>query len=283
MSALVPLRRKWIPISGRAVFLTVVVVLCLLPLVWTVLASLGLQPNNNFSPPSWTLPPTLDHFGEIGIAEPRFVSELLTSASVSGLTTLLTITVAFLAAYSLARSSFKGRNTLVQCLLILASLPIISYIIPLRDTLDTLRLTDTFIGTVLTESALYAPLAGYVLFGYLNQLSVELEEAARLDGATPFQILWRVVFPVSASGVAATAIIIFVLSWNQLLMPLVLTVRVRTIPVAMMDFFTFERELDWPTAAAALVVSILPIGIFVGLTHRLLEQFSIEGLKRPNQ
>lgn len=276
MNTLVQVRRKRIRISGRAIYLGIVIVLCLLPLVWTVLASFGLRPDNNFSPPIWTLPPTLDQYREVGVAEPQFVAELLTSASVSGLTTILAVMVAFFAAYSLARSQFRGRNTVVQCFLILASLPVISYIIPLRDTLDTLHLTDTFIGTVLTETALYAPLAGYVLFGYLNQLSLELEEAARLDGANFLRILWGVVLPVSASGVAATAIIVFVLSWNQLLMPLVLTVRVRTIPVAMMDFFTFERELEWPTAAAALVVSILPIAIFVGLAHRLLEQFNFQ-------
>jgi len=263
-----------------AVFLGIVIVVCLLPFVWTVLASLEIRPDNTNSPPSWLLHPTLDRFLEVGVAEPQFVSELATSAGLSTATTLLTTTVAFLAAYSLARSHFPQRNLLVQSFLILASLPVISYLIPLRNTLDALHLYDTFIGTTLTETALYAPLAAYVLYGYLSQVSTELEESARLDGATPIYILRRVTLPITVPGVAATAIIVFVLSWNQLLMPLVLTTHVRTIPVAMIDFFTFERDLEWPTAAAALLASLLPIGIVVAAAHRWLEQFSFHAVQR---
>ena len=259
----------------RAIFLGIVIVLCLLPLIWTLLASLDVQANDSFSPPTWTLPPTLDHYEEVGVAEPEFLPELLTSAGLAAATTLLTIIIAFLAAYSLARSRFRGRNLFVQSFLILASLPVISYLIPLRNVLDVLRIDDTFAGTVLAETALYAPLAAYVLYGYCKRLSAELEESASLDGATPLQIIWRVVLPMVVPGVAATAIIVFVLSWNQVLMPLVLTARLKTVPTAMIDFFTFERELEWPTAAAALIAWLLPLGIFVALAHRLLEQFSL--------
>ena len=79
-----------------------------------------------------------------------------------------------------------------------------------------------------------------------------------------------------APAVAATAIIVFVLDWNMLLVPLVLAgVEIRTLPVAMVDFFTFERELDWPTAAAALIISLLPLTILVAFGHRLLDQFTL--------
>ena len=269
-----PVRNR-LSISVRTLFLAIVLVVCLLPLLWTVLAAFGVKPIDSVSPPTWTLPASLDHIEEIGIAEPQFVSELLTSASLALATTLLTSGIAFLAAYALARSRFRGRKMLVQSCLILASLPVISYLIPLRNTLDMLRLGDTFIGAVLSETALVAPLAMYVLFGYFNGMPIELEEAAHLDGASVGQTVQRVVLPASTVGVAATAIIIFVLSWNQVLMPMVLTTRVRTIPVAMIDFFTFERDLEWPTAAAALLASLLPIGVFVAVAYRALEQFSL--------
>jgi multiple sugar transport system permease protein len=268
------IRRPAQRFSMRAAFLGIVIVVCLLPFVWTVLASLEIRPDNSSSPPSWSLRPTLDHFLEVGVAEPQFVAELATSAGLSTATT-----IAFLAAYSLARSHFRQRNLLVQSFLILASLPVISYLIPLRNTLDALRLNDTFGGVTLTETALYAPLAAYVLYGYLNQVSTELEESARLDGATPIEVLRRVTLPMTIPGVAATAIIVFVLSWNQLLMPLVLTTHVRTVPVAMIDFFTFERDLEWPTAAAALLASLMPIGIVVAVAHRWLEQFTFHAVQ----
>ena len=143
--------------------------------------------------------------------------------------------------------------------------------------MDTLRLTDTITGIVLAETALYSPLAVYVLFGYFNSISVEMEESARLEGASLLRILRSVVLPACLTGVVATAVILFVLSWNQLLIPLrIATPHVNTIPTAMIDFFTFERELDWPTAAAALIVSLLPISLVVALAHRALEQFSLD-------
>jgi ABC-type glycerol-3-phosphate transport system permease component len=86
-----------------------------------------------------------------------------------------------------------------------------------------------------------------------------------------------VVFPLVAPSVAATAIVLFVIDWNMLLVPLVLTSGdVKTVPVGMSDFFTFERELDWPTAAAALVVSLAPLGLLVAVFHRLLESFRLD-------
>ena len=125
-------------------------------------------------------------------------------------------------------------------------------------------------GLLLAQTAVLAPLAVYVLHGYLAQLSTELEEAATLEGASAWQVLGTVVLPVAAPGVAATALILFVLSWNQFLVPLVLTTsQVKTIPVAISDFFTFERELEWPTAAAALMVSLLPLAALVAVAYRV--------------
>lgn len=247
-----------------------------LPIVWTALASIGLQPDDSTWPPSWTLPPSADHYVEIGAAEPAFWQELSTSFGLSTSATLLTITIAFLAAYSLARSSFRGKRLVTHGFLILASLPVMAYVIPLSGVMRRLHLTDTFIGLVLAESAINAPLAVYVLQGYLSLLSRECEEAARLDGAGLGELLWQIVLPAARPGVAATATILFVLNWNLFLAPLVLTAtQVKTIPVAMSDFFTFERELEWPTAAAALLVSVLPLAALVAAAHQLLDQFSL--------
>jgi len=260
----------------RAAVLGLAVLACLLPLAWTALASLRVVPDNTQSPPTWT-PPLLDNYtGEIGIAEPTFAQELSTSAALSLAATVLTVALSFLAAYGLARSRFSGRRLVLQGSLILASLPVMAYIIPLSETMRRAHLEDTFIGLLLAQTAVLAPLAVYVLHGYLAQLSTELEEAATLEGASAWQVLVAVVLPVAAPGVAATALILFVLSWNQFLVPLVLTTsQVKTIPVAMSDFFTFERELEWPTAAAALMVSLLPLAALVAVAYRVLQRFTL--------
>jgi multiple sugar transport system permease protein len=164
----------------------------------------------------------------------------------------------------------------VQSFVVLASVSVMAYVIPLSDTVRQVHAQDTIWGVALAETAVFAPLAVYVLYGSLLRVSPELEEAARLEGANPWQILWEVVLPISASGGAATAIIIFVLSWNLLLVPLILTANhVKTIPVAMTDFFTFERELEWPTAAAALIVSLVPLVMLIAAAHPVLERFRL--------
>jgi ABC-type glycerol-3-phosphate transport system permease component len=261
----------------RIVLLTAVLVAFLLPLTWTLLASLGLLPDNSTRPPSWNGPITFDHFREVGIAEPSFWQELATSTAAAACAAALAVLCSFLAAFGLARSRFAGKSPLTESFLVLASLPAMAYVIPLSDLMRRAHLADTFAGIVLTEAAVMTPIAVYVLHGAFRQLSTDWEEAAVLDGAGLFRVLGEVVLPLTAPAVAATAIVLFVLAWNLLLVPLVLTSgEIKTVPVAMMDFFTFERELDWPTAAAALVISLVPVAILAGVFQRVLERFSLD-------
>ena len=245
-----------------------------LPILWTLLASLGVHPDNAAFPPRWSLPPTLERYAEVGVAEQGFWGELAASLTTSTAATLLTVLIAFLAASSLVHSRLRERKWLIQGFLVLASLPLMAFAIPLNDTVRMLRLHDTFAGVVLAQAAIFAPLAVYVLFGYLSQVTPDFEEAARLDGASPWRILALVILPMNASGAAATAIIIFVLNWNCFLAPMVLTIHhVRTIPLAMSDFFTLDRELEWPSAAAALTVTLVPLVALVAAFHRALQRF----------
>ena len=261
----------------RVILLLAALFAFLLPLAWTVLASFGLLPDNSASPPSWKGPVSLGHFSEIGVAEPAFWQELATSIASAACAAALSVGVAFLGAYALVRSYFSAGRLLTQGFLVLASLPVMAYVIPLSDVMRRVHLVDTFAGVVLAEAAVTAPLAVYVLHGALAQLSPEWEEAAVLDGAGLFRVLGRVVLPLVAPSVAATAIVLFVIDWNMLLVPLVLTSgQVKTVPVGMSDFFTFERELDWPTAAAALIVSLAPLALLVSVFHRLLERFRLD-------
>ena len=233
----------------RLVGLVVVTFLFVLPIAWTILASLGVLPDNSGRPPSFQGPLTFDHYGEVGVSEPTFWQELATSTASAFVAAVLTVAVAVPAAFGLARSRIRGGRTLTQGFLVLASLPVMAYVIPLSDLSRRLGLLDTFQGVTLAEAAVTAPLAVFVLHGAVVQLSPEWEEAAVLDGAGLLGILTRVVLPLIAPTVAATLIVMFVLDWNMLLVPLVLTSgEIKTVPVALSDFFTFERELEWPTA-----------------------------------
>ena len=199
------------------------IIASVLPLAWTILASVGIRPDNTSTPPSWRLSPTLEAYTEIGTAEKGFWGELAASLTTSAASTLVTIVIAFLAAYSIVHSRMRGKERLMQAFLVLASLPVMAYAIPLDGTVRALHLHDTFAGVILAQAAIFAPLAVYVLFGYLSEAAIDFEEAARLDGASPWRTLAQVVLPMNAPGVAATAIVIFVLSWNSFLAPLVVT------------------------------------------------------------
>jgi multiple sugar transport system permease protein len=273
-----PGTRVWRSRGGwaRTTFLAAAILVVLVPLVWTALAAIGIQPNNNSSPPSWIVSPTLDHLAEVSVVEPAFWQELATSVGVSALAALLAAAISFLAAYGLARSGGRSGRGLSPGLLVLASLPVMAYILPLSDLLRRVGLLDTLPGVTFAEAATTAPLAVYVFYAYLVGGSRDLEEAARLEGAALSGLLRNVVLPAAAPIVAATIIVLFVLDWNQLLIPLVLTgINVRTLPVVLTDFFTLERELDWPTAAAALTISLIPLLVLIGLFQRSLERFSL--------
>jgi len=270
--------REW----TRSLLLAAALLVVLIPLAWTVLAAIGIQPNNNSSPPTWIVNPTLDHLAEVSVVEPAFWQELATSVGVSAVAAVLAAAISFLAAYGLARSGGRSGRRLSPGLLVLASLPVMAYVLPLSDVLRRLGLLDTLPGIAFAEAATTAPLAVYVFHAYLIGASRECEEAARLEGAGLSRLLLDVVLPAAAPIVAATVIVLFVLDWNQLLIPLVLTgINVRTLPVILTDFFTLERELDWPTAAAALTISLVPLLVLVALFHRFLERFSLSAASPP--
>ena len=167
----------------RILLLSAITAAFLVPLLWTGLASLGVLPDNNSRPPSWTGPATLQHFSEIGGAEPAFWQELATSTTSALGAALITVTVSFLAAFGLARARLPGDRSLTQVFLVLASLPAMAYVLPLSDLIRRLHLLDSFATIVLAEAAVTAPLAVFVLHGAIVQLPTEWEEAAVLDGA----------------------------------------------------------------------------------------------------
>ncbi len=264
-------RRQWL----RALLLSFTVLVFLLPLVWTLLASFDVTPNNSKSPPTWSLPPTLNQYLEIGVTTPIFAQAFETSTVVSIATTVLTVAISFLAAYALARQRYKGWLA-AQGFFILASVPVMAYALSLLTVMRNLRLYDTFAGVTIASSAVLAPLAVYILYNYLRQLSPDAEESARLEGAQLGQILWHIVLPSILPGVAATAVIVFVLDWNLLLVPMLLSEsHFKTIPVILTDFFQFERELEWGSAAAVLITSLVPLVVLIAATHRVLERLNL--------
>src|SRR5258708_18068451 len=143
--------------AARTIAIAAVTGAFLLPLAWTGLAAVGVLPDDSMRPPSWTGPPTLDHLANIGIAEPTFWQELATSTVAAIVAACLTVAVAFPAAFALTRSRYSRRPTVTQGFLVLASLPVVAYVIPLADLSRRGHLIATFAGITLPEAAPTAP------------------------------------------------------------------------------------------------------------------------------
>ena len=200
-----------------------------------------------------------------------FVAPLLNSIFISLIATVIAIVLAALCAYAIARLEFPGKALILAGALAIAMFPPISTIGPLFDMWNALNLYDTYPGLIIPYLTFSLPLAIYTLVAFFREIPWELEQAAQIDGATPFQAFRKVIVPLAAPGVFTAAILVFIFCWNDFLFSISLTSSdaSRTVPAAL-AFFTGESQFTDPSgsiAAAAIVVTI-PIVIFVLIFQR---------------
>ena len=182
------------------------------------------------------------------------------SLVVATATTLLTLTVGAAAAFALARLALPGRRLMLGGVLALSMYPPIATVSPLYLLLRAVGLRDQLAGLVLPYTAFALPLGIWVLHGFFRQLPDDLYRAARVDGCSPLQALWRVFLPLAAPALATTAILVFIFSWNEFLYAVTLmsSQARRTVPVGI-ALLSSEHVEPWAEIAAASVVSTLPL------------------------
>jgi multiple sugar transport system permease protein len=176
-----------------------------------------------------------------------------------------------MAAYALARLDFAGKALILSGALAIAMFPAISIVGPLFDMWRSLGLFDTWLGLIIPYLTFTLPLAIYTLSAFFREIPWELEQAARVDGATPFQAFRKVIVPLAAPGVFTSAILVFIFAWNDFIFAntLTSTENARTVPAAL-AFFTGGSQFEDPTGAisAAAVVVTIPIIIMVLIFQR---------------
>lgn len=259
MQAVTPARKaRW------ALLDLIVVVYALVPVLWIVSLSLKTKDtiaDGSFIPREWTLQNYADIFATTG-----FIRPLLNSIGISLIATFVAVLLGMMAAYAIARLDFPGKKPLVGVSLLIAMFPQISLVTPLFDIERQLGLFDTWPGLILPYIAFALPLAIYTLSSFFREIPWELEKAAKMDGATPAQAFRRVIAPLAAPGVFTTAILVFILCWNDFLFAISLTSTEasRTVPAAL-SFFTGASQFEDPTGtiSAAAVVITVPIILFV--------------------
>ncbi|GAC85050.1 carbohydrate ABC transporter permease [Gordonia paraffinivorans] len=241
-----------------------VILYALIPLLWII--SLSFKPassvtDGSFIPKEWTL----DNYKSI-FDTSAFTSALINSIGVGLITTLIAVILGTMAAYAVARLEFPGKKVLIGAALLIAMFPQISLVTPLFNIERRLGLFDTWPGLILPYITFALPLAIYTLSAFFREIPWELEKAAKMDGATPFQAFTKVIAPLAAPGVVTAAILVFIFAWNDLLLALSLTSTERAItaPVAIANF-TGSSQFEEPTGSisAAAVVITIPIIIFV--------------------
>lgn len=214
--------------------------------------------------------PTLSNYRDI-FTSGEFVRPLINSIGISLITTVLAVIIAAFAAYAIARLDFPGKTLLLSGALAIAMFPPVSIIGPLFNIWRSTGLYDTWPGLILPYMTFALPLAIWILAAFFREIPWDLEQAAQVDGATPFQAFRRVILPLAVPGIFTSAIIVFIFCWNDFLFAISLTSTsaARTVPAAT-AFFTASSNFINPTgqiAAAAIVVTV-PIIIMVLVFQR---------------
>ena len=265
-------RRGTDRLLGWGVVNVVIVVAALFPVLWIVFLSLksqGTVTDGNFIPREWSLENYKGIF--TGDGGDVFTSALINSLGIAAIATVISVTLAAMAAYAIARLEFPGKSLVLTSALAIAMFPPISVVGPLYDLWRQLGLFDTWQGLIIPYMTFTLPLAIYTLSAFFREIPWELEQAAQMDGATPFQAFRKVIAPLAAPGVFTTAILVFIFAWNDFVFAISLTStdRAQTVPAAISSF-TGASQFSAPTGsiAAAAVIVTIPIIILVLIFQR---------------
>src|SRR3954451_25234904 len=252
-----------------SIAITVVVIYCLLPVIWILSLSLK-RPEDigdqRFIPKHFSF----ENYSNV-FNEGTFTSALRNSIGIAIIATLISIVLAAMAAYAITRLDFSGKAIILSGALAIAMFPPISIVGSLFDLWRRIGLFDTWLGLIIPYMSFTLPLAIYTLSAFFREIPWDLDKAAQVDRATPWQAFTKVMVPLAAPGVFTAAILVFIFAWNDFLFAIVLTStdRSRTVPAAL-AFFTGGSQFTDPTGAicAAAVVVTIPIIIMVLVFQR---------------
>lgn len=209
----------------------------------------------------------------------RLGEGLINSAIVSTLTAVLCLSVAIPAAYALSRLRVPGRGLILGAFVSVYFLPATLFLIPMFVVFVSWGIDDTFPGLVLPYAGFILPFVVWILKTFIDRLPVEVEEAARIDGATHLQVLGYIVLPLLRPGILAAFIFSFILSWVEFLTPLIFTNDIRISTVAL-GMFRSTIDIQVGQQAAAAILTLLPVGLLMLVFQRLITRVMLGGAER---
>ena len=261
--------RRMAGVAGGYLFALLATAFFGLPLLWIALSSLKSEADVTAYPPVWLFTPTFSNYEELFL-DLNALDALINSAFIVCISTLLAMIMGTMAAYAIARFSFRGRENLALQLLSIRMMPPIVSVIPLFIIARNLGVFDTPWLLIAVYALNGLPFVVWVMRVFIQDVPRSIEEAAMIDGCGRYEILWRITLPLVLPGLAAVLVIVFMFSWNEYLLASMLTSsKARTLPVLAATAIK-PKAISWGLASAAAVVMSLPVIVLVLSSQRYL-------------
>jgi len=246
-------------------------VLCVPPVfvfVWMILTGLKTGVQNIAYPPEFIFTPTLENFRAV-FNQYNFFRYLMNSLIIAGLATGISLVLGLPAAYSIA----KYRQGKIGLMILVARMaPFVSYLLPWYIIFRHLGLVDTYTALTITHLIITLPMVIWLMVSFFESVPTELEDAAMIDGCSRLQSFIIIVVPLVRNGIATSAIISFIFSWNQFLFSLILSgPKTKTVPVAVYNFISYGK-IDWAGIGGAATLIVLPVSVFAFFVRRTIIQ-----------
>jgi multiple sugar transport system permease protein len=259
-------RRQALLSALRYTAIAIVLFIFLAPFLWMLLSSFKTQVDITNTRNILNFTPTLENYENV-FQQYEFLRYLLNSFAVAALSTLFSLILGLPAAYAIARFRLQWLGVI---LLTARIVPGITFLIPWFIIFSRLGLIGTLVPLILSHMLVGLPFIAWIMISFYEELPIELEEAAKIDGATPIGAFLRVALPLSMPGVITSGIVAFIFSWNNFMFSLVLADdRTRTLPIAIFNFLTYA-SVDWGGLMAAAVVITLPVLIITLFVQRYI-------------
>jgi multiple sugar transport system permease protein len=249
------------------------------PFLWQIIMSLSTQAEVQSVPPTfWPAELQWGNYAEVFERLP-FLPQLQTSVWMTVIQTLAQIVLCTFAGYAFARMRFRGRAILLALVLSILLVPSQVYLLSQYQIVQSLGWLNTIMGIV--APGLFSAFGTFLMRTAFLNLPVELEEAARIDGANPFQVFWKVMLPLVTPSISVLAITTILWSWNLLLWPLVVSTSAESMPLAAgLATLSSDRQVDYPVLMAASLMAMAPVLImFIVLQRRVIDGLASSGLK----
>ena len=250
------------------------------PIIWFVLLAFRLPSETYRIPPQLFFRPTLESFRATFVDPGNNLPQLRNSLIVSTGATLLSLPFSLAAAYALSRYRLRGKAFIMGWYISLLMAPPIVFIIPFFILMTRIGWSGTYQAMIVLLLTITIPFSVWLLKSFIDDVPIELEEAAHVDGAGRFATFWRVTLPLALPGIIVTSMFAFVFSWNNVLFPLVLSrQRTATLPVGTISFFA-STGIYWNYIAATAVVAMLPpMLIFLALGRYVVRGLTFGAVK----